>query len=50
MIKMELKKPIVQLKNLTESLTSRMSQAEDNNRLGGVEEKVKDLDQISNEQ
>lgn len=44
---MEPKNPLAQLKNSTESLYNRMNQTEDRNRLGGVGDKVKDLDQIS---
>lgn len=47
---MEPKNPLAQLKNSTESLYNRMNQTEDRNRLGGVGDKVKDLDQISKEQ
>lgn len=49
-IKMEPKNPLAQLKTSTESLYNIMNQIEDRNRLGGVGDKVKDLDQISKEQ
>lgn len=47
---MEPKNPLAQLKNSTENLYNIMNQIEDRNRLGGVGDKVKDLDQISKEQ
>lgn len=47
---MEPKNPLAQLKTSTESLYNIMNQIEDRNRLGGVGDKVKDLDQISKEQ